>query len=280
LLDFAAVIERAAAFGLISTLLLLPSAAADSVENATPSDGLSGRDIYELVVENRFRSFTQRSRLISADRTGREQESRFRMHWKDFRDEDSSPTRGILSKTIVEYTHPFDLRHAGYLIQTNQQRPNDQFIYYPSRRRVVRVNLRGDAVYGTDFSFEDVIPREAEDFAHRRLADDAYEGIPVYVVELFPREFTDSAYSKIRVFVDRERHVVLRARYWNSAGVELKEFATVPESIEQFDGVWVTMESTMRNLLLDSYTKLIISELVPNPEFARDTFDLGRLESH
>ena len=60
----------------------------------------------------------------------------------------------------------------------------------------------------------------------------------------------------------------------------MKEFASAPESVEQFDGVWVTMESTMRNLLLDSYTKLIISELVPNPELAQDAFDLGRLESH
>ena len=182
--------------------------------------------------------------------------------------------------TVAEYSHPFDLRYAGYLIQMNHQRANDQFIYYPSRRRVVRVNLRGEAVYGTDFSFEDVIPREVEDFAYRRLPDEAYQEIPVYVVELFPRENADSAYSKIRVFVDRKRHVVLRSRYWNSAGVEVKEFASAPGSVEQFDGVWVTQECTMRNLLLDSYTKLIISELVPNPELAQDAFDLGRLESH
>ena len=110
--------------------------------------------------------------------------------------------------TVAEYSHPFDLRYAGYLIQMNHQRANDQFIYYPSRRRVVRVNLRGEAVYGTDFSFEDVIPREVEDFAYRRLADEAYQEVPVYVVELFPREIADSAYSKIRVFVDRKRHVV------------------------------------------------------------------------
>ena len=95
-----------------------------------------------------------------------------------------------------------------------------------------------------------------------------------------PREMANSAYSKIRVFVDSERHVVVRARYWNSAGVEVKEFATAPESIEQFDGVWVTMKSTMRNLLLDSYTRLIVSELVPNPELDEGAFDLGRLESH
>ena len=74
--------------------------------------------------------------------------------------------------------------------------------------------------------------------------------------------------------------MVLRSRCWNSAGVEVKEFASAPGSVERFDGVWVTLESTMRNLLLDSYTKLIISELVPNPELAQDAFDLGRLESH
>lgn len=280
MLHFARTIEAATVLALISALLLTPGAGADSGDDAAASDGLSARDIYERVVENRFRSFTQQSRLISGDRAGREQESRFRMQWKDFRDAEGNPTRGILSKTLVEYTHPFDLRYAGYLIQSNHERPSDQFIYYPSRRRVVRVNLRGEAVYGTDFSFEDVIPREAEDFAYQRIADGVYQGIPVYVVELFPKKLADSAYSKIRVFVDRQRHLVVRARYWNSAGVEVKEFATAPGSIEQFDGVWVPMESSMHNLLRGSYTKLIISRLVPNPELDEDTFDLGRLESH
>ncbi len=98
-------------------LLCAASAFADAVEEA-PEVGaaLTGRDIYQRVIDNRFHSFSQKSRLISADRAGREQETRILMYWKDYRDDAGNPTRGVLSKTLVTYTHPFDIRYSGYLI--------------------------------------------------------------------------------------------------------------------------------------------------------------------
>lgn len=264
----------------LGLLLFATSARPDSAEAPPGSDGYTGRQIYERVVENRFRSFTQRAKLISVDRAGRRQESRFEMRWKDFRDEGGNPSEGILSKTLVKYTHPFDLRYSGYLIQANQQRGNDQFVYYPSRRRVVRVNLRNESVYGTDFSFEDVVPREAEDFAYRRLSDTSYEEVPVYTIELFPQELADSEYSKIEVFVEQQRFVIVRARYWDEAGVEVKRFTSDPVHIQEFDGVYVPMRSQMRNLLAESRTELIVTEVDANPRFGKDTFDLSRLEGH
>jgi hypothetical protein len=254
---------------------------ADDIGRAeAPADGLDGRTIYERVVANRFRAFSQDAVLISADRSGRTQQSRFELLWKDFRNGAGEAVSGVISKTLVKYTHPFDLRHAGYLVQANEARGSDQFVYYPSKRRIVRVNLRGEAVYGTDFSFEDVVPREAEDFDYRRLPDSAVEGTPVRVVDLFPRQVTDSEYSRIRVYVDRDRNVVVRARYWDAAGVEIKELRAPPSRIQEFDGVFVPMEATMRHLRLESQTTLVVNGLVPNPEIDSASFDLSRLESH
>ena len=254
---------------------------ADEVQEKDLPEGLTGREVYDRVVANRFNAFAQESMLVSADRTGREQKSRFHMKWQDFQsDEEASPETSIRSKTLVRYTHPFDLRHAGYLIQTNRNRVTDQFVYYPSKRRVVRVNLRNEAVYGTDFSFEDVVPREAEDFEYERSADAEFDGVPVYVVDLFPVELTRSEYSRIRVFVDKERSVIVRARYWDDAGVEIKELRAPPDEIREFEGIFVPMQATMRNLLLESKTTLVVTALEVNPEFNTDTWNLRRLESH
>jgi hypothetical protein len=106
------------------------------------------------------------------------------------------------------------------------------------------------------------------------------DGVPVFVLELYPKEFTDSEYSRIQVMIDKERYVVLRSRYWDAADVEIKQFVAEADHVEEFDGVWVPMRSRMRNLLLESWTELVITEVVPNPEFRADTFDLSRLESH
>lgn len=256
------------------------AAAADDLEPEGFADGLSGQDIYQQVLDNRFRSFTQVSRLISADRRGRTQESRFRMKWQDLRNGDGMPEDGVLTRTMVRYTHPFDLRHSGYLILVNDQRSPDQFVYYPSRRRVVRVSLRSEAIYGTDFSFEDVVPREAGDFRYRRRPDEEFRGVDVYVVELFPEEIAKSEYSRIRVFIDQQRSVVLRARYWDEAGVEVKEFRAPPELVRDFDGVFVPTRAVMKHLLNDSATTLVIDEIDANPAFDDETFNLRRLEGH
>ncbi|MGI9592525.1 MAG: outer membrane lipoprotein-sorting protein [Myxococcota bacterium] len=268
--------RAAASFGF--AVLWIGVAAADDLEPLTFEDGLTGQNIYERVLDNRFRSFTQVSRLISEDRRGRKQESRFRMKWQDVRNGDGAPDDGVLTRTMVRYTHPFDLRHSGYLILVNEGRSPDQFVYYPSRRRIVRVSLRSEAIYGTDFSFEDVVPREAGDFRYRRLRNDEFRGVDVYVVELFPEEIASSEYSRIRVFIDRQRAVVLRARYWDEAGVEVKEFRAPPELVRQYEGIFVPTRAVMKHLLNDSATTLVVDELEANPPFDDETFNLRRLE--
>lgn len=241
---------------------------------------LTGRDIYDRVLRNRFDSFSQDTQLISGDRGGRQQESRLELIWQSFRDENGQPKRGVVSKTLVKYVYPFDIRFSSYLVISNHERINDQFVYHPSRRKVVRVNMRSEAVFGTDFSYEDVIPREIEESEYERVADETVGEIPVYVVEVVPKPFTASDYSRVRVYVEKERFVPLRTRYWDDAGVEVKELRAVPSEIRNFNGVWLPMKATMRNLQRDSFTTLVVSNFVPNPDLPQATFDLSRLESH
>lgn len=283
-------IQRAQLAALTATLLLATgapvAAAADAAAPAASAAAiaddakLTGHDIYDRVLRNRFDSFSQETQLISGDRGGRQQESRLELIWQSFRDQNGQPLRGVVSKTLVRYVYPFDIRFSSYLVISNHERINDQFVYYPSRRKVVRVNMRSEAVFGTDFSYEDVVPREIEESEYERVADETVSDIPVYVVEVVPKPFTASDYSKVRVYVEKERFVPLRTRYWDDAGVEVKELRAVPSEIRNFDGVWLPMKATMRNLQQDSFTTLVVSKFVPNPDLPQATFDLSRLESH
>lgn len=267
---------------LAAGLCLLLAAGAGGRAAALEPDAAepTGEQIYARVLANRFESFTQVSRLSSGDRSGRIQETRLRMQWKDFRDAAGVAVRGVISKLLIKYTHPFDLRHSGYLVIQNKGRLNDQFVYLPARRQTVRVNLRGEAVFGSDFSFEDVIPRDLEDATYRRLADAVHAGQPVYVVEARPTELFDSEYSKFVFYVDRGKWVPLRTRYWNHAGVEVKELLTDAADVERYGEVFVPMRLTMRNLQLDTFSTLEVVRLEPDAELSDRLFDLRRLESH
>jgi hypothetical protein len=267
------------------SLLLLLGAPPAGAEPAAPRVGkddasLSGRDVYQCVVDNRFRSYVQDARLISGDRGAATQESRLRMTWSSFRDAQDQPVNGVLSKTIVRYTDPFDLRYSGYLVVNNDDRPNDQFVYLNARRQVRRVNLREEAVFGTDFTFEDIVPHEVEDGDYRRLPDQDLAGRRVYVVEVVPKPEEDSEYSRFVIHVDKQSCVPLLTRYWDLKGVEVKQLDVVADKIREVDGVHWPMELTMRSLQLESFTKLVVEKLVPNPAIERRDFDLRRLESH
>ena len=81
-----------------------------------------------------------------------------------------------------------------------------------------------------------MIPREIEESEYQRVADETLDGIPVFVVEVVPKPFAASEYSRVRVYVEKARFVPLRTRYWDDAGVEVKELRAVPSEIRNFDG--------------------------------------------
>jgi len=262
-----------------------PAAAEASLAAATaPVEAeaatLTGQDIYARVLENRFRSFKQKSTLNSGDRSGRVQETRVKLRFLNFRDVESQPSHGVLSKTIIQYTHPFDLRHAGYLVIQNEGRANDQFVYLPQQRRTARINLRGEAVFGTDFSFEDIIPGELENATYTRRDDETLDEKRVYVVEALPVPEYESEYSKFIFYVDDEHFVPLRTRYWDQAGVEIKELRASRNDIQRFGEVSIAMKLTMRHLLLESHTTLEVQELEPEAKIPASSFEVRRLEAH
>ena len=245
-----------------------------------PDAHRSGRDIYQCVLDNRFDSYVQHSKLLSGDRGGATQESRLLMTWSSFRDPEGEPSDGVLSKTIVKYVDPFDLRFSGYLIINNHARNNDQFVYLATTRRIRRVNLRREAVFGTDFTFEDLVPREIEDGDYQRLPDKVVQDTTAYVVEVIPKDHADSDYSRFVIHVDKKSCVRLLTHYWDKRDLLIKELTAPAADIKVIDGIHWPNTLTMRNLQIETFTTMTVQELEPNPKLARKTFDLRRLESH
>ena len=179
----------------------------------------------------------------------------------------------IVSKTIAKYFEPSDVRHLGYLIINKRKGPDDQFVYRPSARKVRRVNVRGEAVAGTDFSFEDIVPPEFEDGAHSRLPDQIIDGTPAYVVAVVPHADTESEYSKLVIAVEKEHFVPIQTHYWDNKRVLIKRLDVDPTSISSYQAtekgepkeVWVALSSKMTQLKLDTLTELNIEDFKANP---------------
>lgn len=234
-------------------------------------DGLTGDAVYEKVLANRFDAFEQvvvlRSGVVSG---GGFQVVRVRLRYRNYRHE--NPV--ILSKTIAKYYEPTDVRHLGYLVINKQSGQDDQFVYRPSARKVRRVNVRGESVAGTDFSFEDIVPAEFEDGRHYRMSDGVIAGRPVYVLTVVPKPETESEYSKLVLSIEQEHFVPIRTLYWDNKRVLVKQLDVEPDSITayeaEYDGqakqVHLATRSRMKHLKLESYTELVIDEFDARPD--------------
>jgi hypothetical protein len=252
----------------------------DAIDAPASDASLTGEEIYQRVQKNRLHAYVQHARLVSGDRGENDQEMRIRVTWKSYRDEQDQPIKGAWSKTLIRYDEPFDVRFTSYLIVDNADRVNDQFVYLPSRRRVRRVNLRGESLLGTDFSFEDVVPREAEGASHTRLPDEPHEGIPCFVIEAIPKPEVRSEYSRFVLYVEKDHYVPLRTRYWDMAGVEIKELRADPKSIQQFEHAWIPLRAKMRHVVQETWTSIDTEKLEANPALDENVFEVRRLESH
>jgi len=240
-----------------------------STDEFIGEDGQTGDDIYRNVVANRFDAFEQIGRMRSGSRNQRFQDVRIRVRYMNVEKENSP----IVSKTIAKYFEPSDVRHLGYLIINKRKGPDDQFVYRPSARKVRRVNVRGEAVAGTDFSFEDIVPPEFEDGTHSRLPDQLIDGTPAYVVAVVPHADTESEYSKLVIAVEKEHFVPIQTHYWDNKRVLIKRLDVDPTSIFAYQAtekgeqkeVWVALSSKMTQLKLDTFTELNIEDFKANP---------------
>ncbi len=244
---------------------------------------MDGDAIYRRILDNRFSAYIQKLEMKSGDRGGNALTTKIKLKYKNYRDIHES----IVSKSIAKYEAPQDVRHLGYLVINKLDGSNDEFIYQPSSRRVRRINLRGEAVFGTDFSFEDIIPQEFEDGTYSRLPDAKIRGIDCYAVQVIPTEKADSEYSKFVVHADREHFVPIQTDYWDTKDVHIKTLEAVPSSIEGFtdedeDGpkqVWISKESKILHLKLETWTELKIKSLKAKPNLRDKDFSQRKLTS-
>jgi hypothetical protein len=235
------------------------------VEDALPEGGsLTGRQIFDRFLENRLHSAVQYQTVISRDPGGNEQRTRFWVRWKDWRDKDKKAVDGVLAKGLVKFEEPQDMRATGFLMVVNEGRPNDQYVWSPATGKVRRVNLRGVGVMGTDYTFDDIAWKNIEDADYNRLPDEEIDGTPVYVVEVTVKPTVASTYKTARTWLEKQHYLPLRTIYRDSNGTDMREQRAPASSVHDFNGTWITRESTMSNLKEKTSTTVFVDKLDAN----------------
>jgi hypothetical protein len=180
------------------------------------------------------------------------------------------------SKSVIRFTSPAEVRGVALLIVNHPDRVSDQWMWTPAIERDRRIALqdRSTRFFGTDFTFEDLEERDARQYTHRLLGEEAIDGAPAWRIEAIPKPARSSQYTKTIVWIRKDNYVMVRIdSYVNAAVVRRLQFSM----LRQVQGVWTAHDNTMTDLQRKTRTRLTLDKVQYNVPFSEDDFTIQSL---
>jgi outer membrane lipoprotein-sorting protein len=226
---------------------------------------MTGKEIAQKVHdrENGNSSLIE-TKMILINENGQEKERSIRAVSKEY---------GELSKTMIRFLSPADVKGTGFLVWENTGRDDDQFLYLPALKqdpRRIASSEKSSRFMGTEFTYEDLESRKVDDDAHTLLREETYKAIKCYVVESVPKNSKDTQYSKYISWIRPDIWLPIKIEFYDKNG-ELLKIMTA-NTIEKIDGIWTVMESEMDNVQEGKKTRLIIDKIQYNLAIPDDYF--------
>ncbi len=180
------------------------------------------------------------------------------------------------SKTVIRFTSPAEVKGVALLVINHPDRASDQWMWTPAVGRDRRVALQDRATrfFGTDFSFEDLEERDANQFDYRLTGEETIDGAPCWRIEARPRAAKSSQYTLSRIWIRKDNYVP--AQYENYIKDQLARRLRQSD-IANVQGIWTARTLEMTDLRRHSRTVLRIEKLVYNTPMHEDDFTVQAL---
>lgn len=169
-------------------------------------------------------------------------------------------------KSLVIFTAPDDVRGTG-LLTVQSPTEDTQLLYLPGMDRIQRIESseRTQRLGGSDFTFEDISPRDPDDYEIElfRTFDTSW------VLRVTPKPSANSAYRLLVFIVDRDTYAVTRMDAYERPGKRLKHivasnFSEVRSAVWQPDRVVMEHDESGRRTILDFRERQISTPLSDN----------------
>ena len=147
--------------------------------------------------------------------------------------------------TRIEFLEPKDVAGT-VLLSVEKAGGVSQHLYLPGVKRVRKVtgSQRGGAFMGSDFSYEDLAPREVEKSTYTLLAEETVAGKACYTVEATPKKGTETGYTKSILSIAKDDFVTLRMRLFDKNG-EAKVLEVDPAKVKAEGDVRIPQHMVM-----------------------------------
>ncbi|MDZ7871147.1 MAG: outer membrane lipoprotein-sorting protein [Rheinheimera sp.] len=164
-------------------------------------------------------------------------------------------------KGLTIFDEPKDVRGTAFLNHSHTGKPDDQWLYLPSVKRVKRIASRNKSgpFMASEFAYEDLSSFELAKFKFTWLRDDTLDGEAVFVVEQVPvDEF--SGYSKSVVWLDQAEYRARKIEFYDRKNTLLKTLV-MSDYKQYLNKYWRPLKLQMTNHQTGKSTDLLVRDI-------------------
>jgi outer membrane lipoprotein-sorting protein len=199
----------------VSTVALAGSVCAPNVAAAEEPDA---QEIVDRSIEKHsfeFESGRTEMKLVVEGDDGDRSEKKMVSKTKLF---DGEP------RTLIELTHPEDLKGQSFLFARNEEGSDDVWMYVPAfevTRRLEGSKKQG-AFLGSHFTYADLESRDVQRADYKKKGEDEVGNHDVYVIEATPTSSEQSDYGSVELYVRKSDFVPLKFIFRDDSGDVIK----------------------------------------------------------
>jgi hypothetical protein len=180
----------------------------------------------------------------------------------------------FLKKAFAEFTNPED-KGTKYL-----KLADELWIYFPDAEEPVKISghMLRESMMGSDFSYEDALENEEliKKYSVNVIGSEVINKSDCYILELNAKD-KKVTYAKRKIWVDKEKFVVMKTQLFALSGKLLKE-ATMEDIRKYGDRYFATKLTMMNKLLKNSATIFEMTEIYFNAKIRDGIFSKRSLE--
>lgn len=180
------------------------------------------------------------------------------------------------SKAVLRFSAPAEVKGVALLIVNHKERASDQWMWTPAIQRERRVALqdRSTRFFGTDFSFEDLEERDADQYDYRLLGEETVDGVKCWKLESTPRKTKSSQYAYSHVWIRQTDYAFAQIENYSKSAL-VRRLAY--RQIDMYSGIPAARLMEMHDLKRNSRTILRLESLQYNVPLQEDSFTLQAL---
>ena len=174
------------------------------------------------------------------------------------------------SKSIVFFNSPADVKGTSFLVWTNENKEDKQWLYLPALLRVRQISSsgKGESFMGTELTFFDMGSQDIDDYAYTLTKEENVKGEMCYMIEAIPKKV--EFYNKVVVWIRKGNFIPAKADFYDTKGQYLKQ--GIFENVKNIKGINTPSHIEMHNVLNGRTTVIDLSNIVYDSGLKDDIF--------